>query len=432
MASGRNEHEQISSQKADGEAFPSSSIRTLPRQSPPSSLPMPITTRGRALEYSPPSNRMGSRDSSLSSTGADSAKGSPSKSDRLKSFGTMIKRKGKHLKEKSITLLGRPSTPIGSSNPAEDEQKMTEQFTDLAVDAPSAPVTANTTSNVPLEPGQTSEAAQTLSANSQHSRKPSFRHEHYPRLRTSTSPDQAMAGRARDQTGGLTSPTTPGSATYANIRVPALLQQGTPMNKISAKKLKTRIFRIDPKLGQIRWESNSAGISQLFAVSLNLVTIVGPYKIYFTVPLDSIIEVRSGPEISFYLTQFHISQDREALWLTIIYTPPRTSSKQTYAKYKTLHLIAYTREVFLLWRDTLNHALEYRNDMLSGKASEDPVAKGNVWDKQFWNDTERNGDKVIDFEEIEGMCRRLNISLPRANLLNVFCVSTEITTVVLK
>jgi phosphatidylinositol phospholipase C delta len=42
-----------------------------------------------------------------------------------------------------------------------------------------------------------------------------------------------------------------------DVLVPQLLQQGTPMTKVSAKKHKKFVFRLDADLGQIVWESVS-------------------------------------------------------------------------------------------------------------------------------------------------------------------------------
>lgn len=39
-----------------------------------------------------------------------------------------------------------------------------------------------------------------------------------------------------------------------NLLVPQLLQQGTPMTKVTAKKHKKFMFRLDADLGQIVWE----------------------------------------------------------------------------------------------------------------------------------------------------------------------------------
>lgn len=47
----------------------------------------------------------------------------------------------------------------------------------------------------------------------------------------------------------------PSSPAIGNIRVPQLLQLGTPMTKVSAKKHKKFVFRLDADLGQLVWES---------------------------------------------------------------------------------------------------------------------------------------------------------------------------------
>jgi hypothetical protein len=43
------------------------------------------------------------------------------------------------------------------------------------------------------------------------------------------------------------------------VKVPALLLRGTPLLKVSAKKVQTRLFRLDPDQGQISWESKKSG-----------------------------------------------------------------------------------------------------------------------------------------------------------------------------
>lgn len=53
------------------------------------------------------------------------------------------------------------------------------------------------------------------------------------------------------------------SPAVGDIRVPLLLQQGTPMTKVSLKKHKKFVFRLDADLGQIVWESKQHKISQL-------------------------------------------------------------------------------------------------------------------------------------------------------------------------
>jgi hypothetical protein len=51
------------------------------------------------------------------------------------------------------------------------------------------------------------------------------------------------------------------SASMADVTVPAVLQMGTPMIKVSGGKQKNVVFRLDPDQGQIIWESKKHRIS---------------------------------------------------------------------------------------------------------------------------------------------------------------------------
>lgn len=137
-----------------------------------------------------------------------------------------------------------------------------------------------------------------------------------------------------------------------------------------------------------------------------------PLLRHTTVIMENIKEIRSGPETRYYREQFRISSDKEPLWITIVYT--------TEAKYKTLHLVAFTPDVFRLWNTTLRRLFAFRQGLLSGLGSME--RKDDVWERQYWKDTDTSGDHRADFDEIERMCRRLNISSSRADLLNVFMV----------
>lgn len=55
----------------------------------------------------------------------------------------------------------------------------------------------------------------------------------------------------------------------ADVVVPHLLQMGTPMTKVSAKKHKKAVFRLDADLGQIVWESKQQKISECYPDSLS-------------------------------------------------------------------------------------------------------------------------------------------------------------------
>jgi phosphatidylinositol phospholipase C delta len=57
-------------------------------------------------------------------------------------------------------------------------------------------------------------------------------------------------------------PTITGETVIGNVMVPQLLQQGTPMTKVSLKTHKKVVFRLDADLGQMVWESKQQKISE--------------------------------------------------------------------------------------------------------------------------------------------------------------------------
>lgn len=226
-----------------GTLSPHETSPTRTRLYPPTSDSAPANDRGRSIT---PQNR------DMAPSFRDS---SQSRADRLKSFGKFVKQKGQHLRAKSEALLGKytiPSPPALSSQ-EENDQRMTEEFAELAVEAPPTATTsaaAADSASSSLSP-QAAENSEVTGAPPV--RRTSFRHEHYPRRPLVGSPDGSSES---------TPVFVPDSGSHADVKIPALLQQGTPMLKISTKNIKTRVFRIDPKLGQIRWDSNSAGIGE--------------------------------------------------------------------------------------------------------------------------------------------------------------------------
>ena len=58
-----------------------------------------------------------------------------------------------------------------------------------------------------------------------------------------------------------------GKSGVAEVPVPALLQQGVPMTKVSAKTQKSYLFKLDADQGQIIWESKKLRISMCFFFS---------------------------------------------------------------------------------------------------------------------------------------------------------------------
>ncbi|KAG7451424.1 PLC-like phosphodiesterase [Guyanagaster necrorhizus] len=170
--------------------------------------------------------------------------------------------------------------------------------------------------------------------------------------------------------------------------VPLALQQGTMMLKVSAKKEKRVLFRIDPDEGQIFYESRKSGV----------------------IPIEAIKEIRSGPESRYYRSQFKLSQAMEDRWITIIYILE--------GSYKTIHIVSDTTEIFTDWLTTLKKLCVVRQGLMTGLGN--IKVRDTVWEKQYWKGADRQGDQRLEFAEVEGLCRRLNVNSSQAELRKIF------------
>ena len=46
-----------------------------------------------------------------------------------------------------------------------------------------------------------------------------------------------------------------------------------------------------------------------------------------------------------------------------------------------------------------------------------------VWERQYWKGADEEGDQVLDFDDIERLCKRLNVNLTPEGLRKAFDVS---------
>ncbi|KAG0145137.1 hypothetical protein CROQUDRAFT_659083 [Cronartium quercuum f. sp. fusiforme G11] len=170
-----------------------------------------------------------------------------------------------------------------------------------------------------------------------------------------------------------------------DIQIPELLQMGTQMVKVSAKKTLKLTVSLNRERGQIIWESKKGG-------SLNI---------------ESIREIRFGRDASYYRAQFKINPEYETVWLTIIYI----SKKSTY---KMLHLFALQPDVFEAWKITLERILSFRRELLGGL---NHMRKRQAyWLEQHWNGANVINDPKLNLQETVDLCKRINISVPEASI----------------
>ncbi|KNZ76581.1 1-phosphatidylinositol-4,5-bisphosphate phosphodiesterase 1 [Termitomyces sp. J132] len=173
-----------------------------------------------------------------------------------------------------------------------------------------------------------------------------------------------------------------------DVTVPRLLQEGTPMTKVSSKKRRSSVFRLDPNIGQIIWEGKQQRI----------------------IPIENIKELRSGSDARYYREQFQLAAEYEDRWLTIVYIIDGT--------YKTLHLIAASCDVFKMWDTTLRRLHAIRKELMSGLGNFE--MRQALWEKHYWKGADEEQDQKLMFDEVEKLCRRLNINSSSNELQRLF------------
>lgn len=90
-------------------------------------------------------------------------------------------------------------------------------------------------------------------------------------------------------------------------------------------------------------------------------------------------------------------------------------------QYKTLHLIASSSDSFQLWDITLRKLYAIRQELMTGPGNEE--IRQAVWIKQCWKSTGEQNDQRLSFEQVEKLCRRLNVNSSQEDLVRLFKVS---------
>lgn len=134
-----------------------------------------------------------------------------------------------------------------------------------------------------------------------------------------------------------------------------------------------------------------------------------------SVPIEAIKEIRTGANTSYYRIQFSVPQDWESRWLTVIYIVD--------GAYKTLHMVADTRDVFKLWEVSLRKLHAVRQGLMTGLGNVD--LRQTIWERQYWKGADKEGDQILDFDNVKRLCKRLNLSLTTPQLQRMFQVRFE-------
>ncbi|GJJ14667.1 hypothetical protein Clacol_008933 [Clathrus columnatus] len=163
---------------------------------------------------------------------------------------------------------------------------------------------------------------------------------------------------------------------FEEVTVPELLLHGTPLLKVSAKKVEA-------------------------------------------LPIEAIKEIRAGEATRSHRVQLRIAADAEPRWLTLVYLAD--------GKYKTLNVVAPSIDVFHMWVDTVSKLWKLRRELASmseGKTIGDPardvLRKEKVWERLYWKTSDEAGEERLEWKEVKKLCLRLNIHAPEADLLRKF------------
>lgn len=188
------------------------------------------------------------------------------------------------------------------------------------------------------------------------------------------------------------SPSLPGAPGSA-VQIPEIVEKGTVMTKVSDKGKKRKEFRIDADEGRIVYSSKKNG----------------------PVPIETIKELRSGKEAHYYRAQFSYPEEAESRWITIIYI--------IQGSYKTLHILADTKEQFEAWDQTLRKLYAIRQGLTLGVGNTE--VREAVWERQYWKGADEEGDQKLDFDDVERLCKRLHANLKTSEVQSLFTAADK-------
>lgn len=174
--------------------------------------------------------------------------------------------------------------------------------------------------------------------------------------------------------------------------VPALLQKGTSLVKVTKRKKQTLTFILDGDSARVSW--NPSNLSKRFYV-------------------DDIQQIRLQGDARNYREEFQVSPEYEPRWFTIIYADPARAKG---SPVKAIHLIAPDQHMFEVWTSTLNDIQRYRHELMTGlvgSGQDDKTLQGH-WNREMaklFNGVPHSEDEEnLDFRGIESLCRSLHIN----------------------
>lgn len=172
--------------------------------------------------------------------------------------------------------------------------------------------------------------------------------------------------------------------------LPWVLQQGTPLTKVTRKKKKVKNFRLDFESAKIYWDPSNQN-KQLY--------------------IDDVRELRLGDDARHYREEFQIPDIHAGRWFSIIYSDPDRSKGRSI---KAMHLIAPDDYVFHLWTTTLEEISRNRIAFMTGLAASGEESTRALWTKEmnrkFSNRSRHDRDEKVDLADVKRICRSMHIN----------------------
>ncbi|KAF3927278.1 hypothetical protein ABW20_dc0110021 [Dactylellina cionopaga] len=176
--------------------------------------------------------------------------------------------------------------------------------------------------------------------------------------------------------------------------IPMLLQTGTPMTRVTKRKKTLRYFVLEANTARVTWD---------------------PLKPSARFYVDDVKEIRTGENARNYREGFQVTSEFEDRWITVVY-----SEQIENGRLRTLHLVAPTKELFQLWTETLDALLNYRTELMAGIATQGDKVLGSHWKREISSQvgpsSANKKDERLSFEEVERLCRRMQVNCSRQYL----------------
>ena len=176
----------------------------------------------------------------------------------------------------------------------------------------------------------------------------------------------------------------------AALTLPWVLQQGTPLTKVTRKKRKVKNFRLDFESAKIYWDPSNQS-KQLY--------------------IDDVRELRLGEDARHYREEFQIPDTLAGRWFSIIYSDPDRSKGRSI---KAMHLIAPDDYIFHLWTTTLEEISRNRIAFMTGLAASGEESTKALWTKEmnrkFSNRSRSEREEKVDLSDVKRICRNMHIN----------------------